>query len=214
VIFVAKSKNSVGFKVALIALAFAAIPVGAALVQNPVYHQSQAAEVSTVLIPGWNLVSFPVKTNLMARDLCEMNPSILGVDRQHHSSNDFWFEIECGAEAKGKKKANFPIKSDKAYFIKSESHTTLTVTGEPITTAPESYNWRDGWNLVGLPVIPEGVVTVEDFCDGDLLRQPNRKVVSFDRWLNGGWDAHLCDFPWNDFELEPGVGYAVRVTKE
>ncbi len=33
------------------------------------------------------------------------------------------------------------------------------------------------------------------------------------RWANGGWDGHACGLPVNDFGLEVGRGYFVRLAR-
>jgi hypothetical protein len=35
----------------------------------------------------------------------------------------------------------------------------------------------------------------------------------FDRWLNGGWDAHIKDLPFNDFDVRPDEGYFVKCSQ-
>jgi len=38
-------------------------------------------------------------------------------------------------------------------------------------------------------------------------------AVEVYRWDNGGWDGHVCGLPVNDFGLEVGRGYFVRLAQ-
>ncbi|NDF07880.1 MAG: hypothetical protein EB058_04285, partial [Proteobacteria bacterium] len=71
---------------------------------------------------------------------------------------------------------------------------------------------QTGWNLVALQVIQAVPVTAMALCaslDGTVAGS----AYEIDRWENSGWQGHRCGVPANNFTLEPGRGYFIRVTK-
>ena len=65
-----------------------------------------------------------------------------------------------------------------------------------------------GWNLLGLNLISDPAPTAEEVLDDIEAQGGNASEI--DRWLNGGWDAHIHTLPFNDFTLELGKGYFVK----
>jgi hypothetical protein len=67
-----------------------------------------------------------------------------------------------------------------------------------------------GWNLIGLPRL-SGPLTAEGLLVG--IEAQGGACSEVDRWLNGGWDAHIKGLPFNDFELTSDQGYFVKCTQ-
>jgi alpha-tubulin suppressor-like RCC1 family protein/plastocyanin len=64
---------------------------------------------------------------------------------------------------------------------------------------------QTGWNLIALSLEPVEPVTAASLC------ATVAGLTEIDRW-NGGWDAHLCALPANDFPIEMGRGYFLRLS--
>ena len=71
---------------------------------------------------------------------------------------------------------------------------------------------QTGWNLVALQVTPASPVTAMALCSS-LDATVAGSAYEIDRWENSGWEGHRCGVPANNFTLEPGRGYFIRVTK-
>ncbi len=71
---------------------------------------------------------------------------------------------------------------------------------------------QTGWNLVALQVTPASPVTAMALC-ASLVATVAGSAYEIDRWENSGWDSHRCGLAPNNFTLEPGRGYFIRVTK-
>lgn len=69
---------------------------------------------------------------------------------------------------------------------------------------------QPGWNLVGVPH-PESRYTAQSLLDD--INNQDGACSEVDRWLNGGWDAHIDDLPFNDFEIATGAGYFVKCSQ-
>jgi hypothetical protein len=66
-----------------------------------------------------------------------------------------------------------------------------------------------GWNFLSLPVEPEIPLTAEGLCV-DMSNQ-SCTILEVDRWHNDGWDGHVCGLPFNNFDIELGQGYFVKL---
>lgn len=69
-----------------------------------------------------------------------------------------------------------------------------------------------GWNLIALEAHPKPGLTASSICTSANAASPG-SVVEVDRWVNGGWEAHMCAFPPNDFPLIVGAGYFIRAVR-
>lgn len=67
-----------------------------------------------------------------------------------------------------------------------------------------------GWNLISMPLVTQPAYTAELLCDE--INAKGGSVLEIYQWSAGGWDSHLCDLPFNDFDIELGAGYFVRAT--
>jgi uncharacterized repeat protein (TIGR01451 family) len=65
-----------------------------------------------------------------------------------------------------------------------------------------------GWNLFALPIIPETAYTAQSMLDE--IKIGGGSCDEIDRWLNGGWDAHIDLLPFNDFNINVGEGYFLK----
>jgi hypothetical protein len=72
-------------------------------------------------------------------------------------------------------------------------------------TLQASSSLRTGWNLVALSLDPVTPMTASTLCAS------LAGLLEIDRW-DGGWDGHLCAIPSNDFPIELGRGYFLRVS--
>lgn len=67
-----------------------------------------------------------------------------------------------------------------------------------------------GWNLISLQATPATAVTASVVCSA--LNATPGAAVELDRWVDGGWEGHRCGVAPNDFAIETGHGYFVRLT--
>lgn len=65
-----------------------------------------------------------------------------------------------------------------------------------------------GWNLVTMSHGPETDITAQTLLD--ILGSQEGAVSEIDRWLDGGWDAHVGGLPFNDFPIRLGEGYFIK----
>ncbi len=64
-----------------------------------------------------------------------------------------------------------------------------------------------GWNLIALPLMSTTTYTAERL--GDEINNQNGNVTIIQGWDGSGWQTHLIDQPFGDFNLEIGKGYFV-----
>jgi len=69
-----------------------------------------------------------------------------------------------------------------------------------------------GWNLVALPLDPGTSYTAQTLLDSINQQAARTVALEVDRWYAGGWQAHMNGLPFNDFPIEVGQAYFVRVT--
>jgi hypothetical protein len=157
------------------------------------------------LAAGWNKVALPLSlaTPLTAEELCtqiaDEGGSIAEIDRWHQGG---WSGHACGYPFN-----DFEIELGVGYFIKANSASDWTIEGSAVST-PVALSLQVGWNSISLPHT-EGY-NAESLCD-DIISQ-GVTAIEIDRWHNGGWDGHLCGYPFNDFALERGKGYFVKTS--
>lgn len=81
---------------------------------------------------------------------------------------------------------------------------TATVTPSP---TPKTVYW-EFFGPIGYP--DSSWNTAEKLLD--FLNNNGYKADEIDRWY-GGWDFHVHDLPFNDFEIKQGEGYAIRFSQ-
>ena len=69
---------------------------------------------------------------------------------------------------------------------------------------------QSGWNLIGVPYSQMGY-TAQSLLDG--IATQGGACSEVDRWLNGGWDAHIDNLPFNDFVIDPEKGYFIKCSQ-
>ena len=67
---------------------------------------------------------------------------------------------------------------------------------------------QSGWNFIALPVEPQLPLRAEDLCQD--MNVQDCDSVEIDRWHQGGWNAHICGLPFNNFPIDLGQGYFLR----
>ena len=140
------------------------------------------------------------------------------------SSSQRYWATNLGNLRKASLDAPFPVTADTAL--------TISANGGPdgiaslVTTVSAARNGsvvlvlsdeitqplQVGWNLVALRATPAPAMTTSVVCAALNTGAPGT-AVEIDRWVNGAWESHVCNLPPNDFALEPGSGYFVRVTR-
>ena len=69
-------------------------------------------------------------------------------------------------------------------------------------------NIEPGWNHLALPLDPVTAYSAESVCDE--INNQGGHAVEIDRWHNGGWEGHICGYPFNDFSLVLGSDYFIK----
>jgi hypothetical protein len=152
---------------------------------------------------GWSHISLPLfsPTSYTAQNLCDemisQGGSVVEIDRWHTGG---WDGHLCGLPFN-----DFAIELGESYFVRSNAASTWTITGQPITSAIP-LNLQVGWNAISIP--HTNSYSAESLCD-HIINQ-GVSAVEIDRWHSGGWDGHICNFPFNDFAIERGVGYFIK----
>jgi hypothetical protein len=79
-----------------------------------------------------------------------------------------------------------------------------------VTTSPTSWpiSLQSGWNNIGLPLEPVRPLTASELCHD--INAQGGNVTEIARWHNGGWEGHICGYPFNDFALELGSDYFIK----
>jgi hypothetical protein len=81
---------------------------------------------------------------------------------------------------------------------------SMTVEAVSVT----NHTLSPGWNLLALNLVSNPALTAEAALDEIEVQGGNATEV--DRWLNGGWNAHLHNLPFNNFTMNLGQGYFFR----
>ena len=79
-------------------------------------------------------------------------------------------------------------------------------------TAP-TLSLTTGWNHVAIGTYQASALTATDLCTALNTANGSGTMVEINRWVNGGWDAHICGLPPNNFTLDRYTGYFVKLTR-
>lgn len=168
-------------------------------------HLTLTREIS--LNAGWNLIALPLeptnafKAQSLLNDINGQGGVCDEIDR--------WINGGWDAHINGLPFNDFDILAGQGYFVKCSAPGTWTVEGQAVTSGvPLSLS--AGWNLVGVPY-PASGYTAQSLLDG--VEAQGGACTEIDRWLNGGWDAHIDGLPFNDFPIETDEGYFLRCTQ-
>jgi hypothetical protein len=160
---------------------------------------------------GWNLVALratPLQT-MTAEDLClSLNGTQAGtaieVARWELGA---WESHLCGLPPN-----SFPMETGRGYFIRAGRAATWSYRGERVlTTAPQPLTV--GWNLVSAATGTTSGPTAADTCTALNTAYGAGAAVEFARWQSGAWEGHRCGIPPNNFTLDDGAGYFVRIAQ-
>ena len=70
-----------------------------------------------------------------------------------------------------------------------------------------------GWNHVAIGTYQASALTATDLCSALNTANGSGTMVEINRWVNGGWDAHICGLPPNNFTLDRYTGYFMKLTR-
>ena len=79
-------------------------------------------------------------------------------------------------------------------------------------TAP-TLSLTTGWNHVAIGTYQATTLTAEDVCQAINTANGAGTAAEIDRWVNGGWEGHICGLPPNTFTLDRYTGYFLRLTR-
>jgi hypothetical protein len=165
-----------------------------------------ATQVVHTLNPGWTLLAPNLNTNpaTLAEsaldEIVDQGGNVTEVDR--------WLNGGWNAHLHNLPFNNYPLELGRGYFFRATVGSVWERTGLP-PTSPVPLTLGIGWNLIGLPRF-SAPLSAEQLLDGITAQGGN--CTEIDRWLNGGWNAHLHNLPFNDFALMNNQGYFIRCT--
>ncbi|MBI2939849.1 MAG: hypothetical protein HYY04_05365 [Chloroflexi bacterium] len=163
------------------------------------------------LVGGWNLVALPAEP--MAPTVAEDLGQLLVGQGVSTTQVVRWNEAlgAWSAHLVGRTSNNFAIDLTHGYFVRvTGSGGTASIVGYPIRSPQSVVAMVVGWNLIAVPY-PTGLLAKAlgqaVIADGITASQ----VVRWNESL-GAWSAHLVGRTSNNFAVERGHGYFVRVT--
>jgi hypothetical protein len=160
---------------------------------------------------GWNLVALratPLQT-MTAEDLClSLNGTEAGTALElARWELGAWESHLCGLPPN-----SFPMETGRGYFIRASRATTWSYRGEQVLT-PAPQPLTVGWNLVSVATGTTSGPTVANTCTTLNTAYGAGAAVEFARWQSGAWEGHRCGIPPNNFTLDDGFGYFVRIAQ-
>ena len=167
-------------------------------------------EVSQPLQAGWNLVALraspatPTTASMVCTALNAVQTgTAVELDRW---INGGWDGHRCGLPVN-----DFAFEPGPGYFVRLTRPATWTYRGAVVAN-PATLSLFTGWNLVGASAI-SGTPSVASATCTQLNTVQAGTAVELDRWIDGGWEGHRCGLPVNDFTLQSGQGYFIRLTR-
>jgi hypothetical protein len=159
------------------------------------------------IIPGWNLFNLPLQpiTPYTAQSILDDINSQGGAC----SEIDNWSDSAWYGHLDGGSFSNFDISNGTGYFVKCSQGSSWTIEGSAFTTGV-ALDLLSGWNLIGLPY-PDTGYTAQSLLDD--INSQGGACSEIDRWLNSGWDAHIDELPFNDFDINPHAGYFIKCSQ-
>ena len=106
---------------------------------------------------------------------------------------------------------DFPLEVGHGYFVRVARYANWTYIGTPDGMAADE-PLGAGWNFVGASAI-SGTPSVASVTCSQINTTQAGTAVELDRWIDGGWEGHRCGLPVNDFTLQAGQGYFIRLTR-
>jgi subtilisin-like proprotein convertase family protein len=154
---------------------------------------------------SWNHISLPLAPLVAysAESVCDeidaQGGNTAEIDRWH---NGGWDGHICQLTFN-----DYPLALASSDFIKSNTPTTWIIEGVEVSV-PVPLDIQVGWNSIGIP--HTDAYSAESLCQ-EIIDQ-GVTAVEIDRWYASGWSGHICGLPFNDFNIERGVGYFVKAS--
>jgi len=121
---------------------------------------------------------------------------------------DRWLNGGWNAHIDGQSFNDFDIAAGEGYFLRCNEHSEWLIQGmdflEEVT-----HQLSAGWNLIGMPH-PAEYYDAQSLLDK--YNSEGATCTEVDRWLNGGWNAHIDGIGFNNFAIEPDQGYFLKCT--
>ena len=153
---------------------------------------------------GWNLMALPI--DVLTPYTAQAVLDEINAQGGACSEVDRWLNGGWDAHINNLPFNDFAVEPGKGYFLKCTANSQWTFDGHALTTGVP-LTLQSGWNLVGMPY-PAAGYTAQSLLDA--IASQGGECSEVDRWLNGGWDAHINNLPFNDFVIEPDKGYFLK----
>ena len=167
-------------------------------------------EVTVSLQTGWNLVALRANpaSPMLVPDACRaINATATGAAVEVNRWIDSGWEGHFCALPPHR----FAIEAGEGYFVRMSAPATWTYRGT-LLASPVTRSLGAGWNLVGASAVSGTPSTAAGSC-AHLNAAQAGTAIEVDRWIDGGWEGHRCGLPPNDFTLEAGRGYFIRLVR-
>jgi hypothetical protein len=164
-------------------------------------------QVTHNLAIGWNLLGLNVLADPMP--LAEEALDDIEAQGGNASEIDRWLNGGWNSHIHNLPFNNYQLDLGAGYFVKSAAVYAWQRSGRPPSN-PLPVVLTPGWNLIGLPRLP-GLLTAEQLLDG--IEAQGGNCSEIDRWLNGGWNGHIHNLPFNNFTLRTDEGYFVKCSQ-
>lgn len=162
---------------------------------------------SVPLAAGWTLVTLPLRpqSSLTAQAALDAITAQGG----SCSEMDRWLNGGWDSHTAGLPVNDFELSLGQGFFLKCSAPHTWRVAGRALTTAV-ALSLQPSWNLTGVPY-PAEAYSAQGLLDA--IAAQGGACSEVDRWLNGGWDAHVSGLSFNDFAIASDQGYFVKCSK-
>ncbi|MCD6290453.1 MAG: hypothetical protein J7M34_08120 [Anaerolineae bacterium] len=156
------------------------------------------------LTAGWNLIGLPLRpaSAYTAESLLDE----IAAQGGDCNEIDRWLNGGWSAHLYHLPFNDFHLALGEGYFIKCARATNWRYWGGNLA-APQSITLMPGWNLVAFPKLPLPT-TAQSLLD-EIIAQGG-SCSEIDRWVNGGWEAHINGYPFNNFQIESNAGYFLK----
>jgi len=178
-----------------------------AISREVTFEIAEPASDTLHLLPGWNLITLPIipespyKAQSMLDDInINQGGSCSEVDR--------WLNGGWNAHIEGQSFNDFGIEVGEGYFINCNEHSDWLIQGMELIDEV-THQLSVGWNLIGAP-FPAEVYDAQSLLDK--FSSEGATCIEVDRWVDGGWNAHINGFGFNNFVIESNQGYFIKCT--
>ena len=167
-------------------------------------------QATSSLKTGWNLVALSLDpvTPMTAATLCASIDGLTEIDRWDGG----WDGHLCAIPSN-----DFPIELGRGYFLKVPAARTWSFNGLPISSRL-SFSLQSGWNLVGFPgaanrFTAPAIVSSIALASGATNSTAGEVIREVDRWDDGQWQWYIVGIPIDQFLIEEGRGYFMRLNR-